>query len=126
MQRVVNGIVLQNSNYLLVRKGDTYIFPGGKPRSGESDVDCLKREFRERLSGAEIRRIRPYGFFEGISSHKNEPIQVAVYLLDLEGKLGETSAEISERLFADKQDSFNISETTAQIIANLRKNRLLD
>ena len=56
MIEVAVGILKQNGSVLLCqRKGSVqypfqWEFPGGKLETGESPVDCLKRELREELS----------------------------------------------------------------------------
>ena len=51
----IGGIVIQDGKVLMVTTKGYDIFPGGKKNNyDESDESCLKREFREELSGTEI------------------------------------------------------------------------
>lgn len=35
MRKVIAAIILRGNDYLLVRKNETYMFPGGKPEGTE-------------------------------------------------------------------------------------------
>jgi 8-oxo-dGTP pyrophosphatase MutT (NUDIX family) len=125
MRKVVSGIAIRDNDYLLVRKNRTYLFPGGKPEPHESDEDCLRREIREELSGTQIKNIRPYRVFEGQSPHKQDQVEVHYYFMDIEGELGRPSGEIDDAVWADRQDSFAVSEAAQKAIDALVRERLI-
>ncbi len=125
MRKAISAIIIQNRDYLLVRKKDNYIFPGGKPEPGESDEECLRREVREELSGTNLKNIRAYKSFDGKSPNKGDLIQIVCYLADLDGPLGNPSAEITEVKWCDRQDSFEVSEPTRKALDSLRLDDLI-
>ena len=94
--------------------------PGGKPNHGESDLECLCREVGEELSGTQIRNIRSYGNFEGMSPHRREHVLAKVYLADVDGGLYGPSSEISKSKFSNSYVAENISYITAIIVRHLR------
>ncbi len=55
IKRVVAGVLYQNGKFLLAQRSkpdanyEKWEFPGGKVEEGETDQDCLKREFFEEL-----------------------------------------------------------------------------
>ena len=51
MKRVVAGIAEKDGKLLMFhsKKHNLWEFPGGKVEEGETDVDALKREWREEL-----------------------------------------------------------------------------
>ena len=55
MANTIRGILIQNRKVLMVTTKGYDVFPGGKKDYlGEPDDVCLKREFKEELSGTEI------------------------------------------------------------------------
>jgi 8-oxo-dGTP diphosphatase len=74
--RVVAAVVQRDGSYLITQRRESaslpllWEFPGGRVETGESDVDALRREFRERL-GAELEVGKPVAFrrhdYEGYS-----------------------------------------------------------
>jgi len=65
--RIVAAVIVRDGKYLLTqRRQDAaqplfWEFPGGKVEKGETDVDALRREVKERV-GADVRVIRPVAF----------------------------------------------------------------
>jgi len=83
----------------LLRKKESWLLPGGKPKLNESDIACLVREVEEELSGTELENIAYYGEFIG-KTHIGEEFKTKVYLANVKGELKESSAEISEYKWA--------------------------
>ncbi|MEK6826455.1 MAG: NUDIX domain-containing protein [Nanoarchaeota archaeon] len=124
MRKVVVAAVIEDKKILLVRKRETWIIPGGKPESGEGDLECLIREFREELPGSELKVLRRYGSFEGKAPHKGDIVDVHVYLAEIRN-LDRASAEISEAKFVNDPEAYNLAEPAMKIIKYLRKDGLL-
>src|SRR3989344_6715594 len=94
MRTVINAAIIQDKKILLVKKKETWILPGGKPKLGESDLECLCREVHEELSGTELQNFMYYGKFKGKSPHTGDIVHVKVYLADIKGEIYGASAEI--------------------------------
>ncbi|MBB5497973.1 NUDIX domain-containing protein [Paraburkholderia sp. MM5384-R2] len=79
--------IIHEKSLLLTRKQgtDTFISPGGKPLSGESCLDCLCREIREELN-IEVSKQSYLGEFSGTSTFEDMPIEMNVYLVEIEGE----------------------------------------
>lgn len=60
-------VIIKDREFVLFGKGDQLIFPGGEPKTGESDIEALEREFKEGASGAEIEVGKKYGTFMGVT-----------------------------------------------------------
>jgi len=119
MRRAVNLIVIQKKRILLVRKGEVWILPGGKPEKDECDSECLKREMREELPRLKYFVNSYYGTFIGKTPHKKDYLEAAVYIGGLENNLMESSAEITDARFVDNFKKYNISDITKKIINSL-------
>ena len=83
---VAAAVIVKHGRLLLVRKRGTsaFILPGGKPESGESDLQCLAREMREELAATIDTDAAFLGAFEAEAA--NEPgrrVLARAYLLYL-------------------------------------------
>lgn len=125
MRKAINALVLEDKKILLVKKNQTWILLGGKPKDNESDIECLCREVREELSGTELKNIRYYGEFEGITPHKKDNLKAIVYFADIKGRLNIPSAEIKDFAWVRDLKDYNVSDITSKIINNLKKDNYL-
>jgi 8-oxo-dGTP diphosphatase len=125
MRVAINAAIIQDRKILVVRKGQSWILPGGKPNPDESDLECVCREVDEELSGTQLQNIRYYNQFEGISPHKGDRINVIVYLADIKGQLFQPSAEINACEWVGYTNDKTLSDITNKIIESLRKDRYL-
>ena len=123
--RTAIGAIIDNGKILLVRKRQTWILPGGKPESSESDIECLCREISEELPDIKLDNIRYYGEFEGITPHKNDTLRTRVYFADIGGNLCKAGAEISEYSWIKDTNEYNLSDITLKIVDSLRINGYL-
>ncbi|MEK6899102.1 MAG: NUDIX domain-containing protein [Nanoarchaeota archaeon] len=101
---VVNGVLLQDKKVLLVRKKTGIVLlPGGKRNEGESDLDCLAREFSEELPGtiADFDRAMRYHEVIGTSPTSKKPIRATIYLVDFD-KVGEPASEIVDKYWMNR------------------------
>jgi hypothetical protein len=110
---------------LLVKRGETFILPGGQPEGREKDKECLLREIRvEELPNLKKITVgKWFGKFNGRTPFTNEPLHVRVYWLEIENGF-EPGAEISESGFFthfDCVNSIKISGVTRQIVDILKE-----
>lgn len=91
--------IIRDASLLLTRKRGTatFISPGGKPLPGEGYIDCLVREVREEL-GVDVRGQTFLGTFKGISAFEKVPVEMHVYLTEIQGS-PRPCAEIEEILW---------------------------
>lgn len=125
MKTAISAAVIQNGKLLLVRKGETWILPGGKPNSKESDLECLSREFNEELSGTEIENIKYYNDFIGKTPHKGDILRVEVYFADVKGKVYPPRKEISEYEWVKDFAQYNLSEITSKVVDSFEQDGYL-
>lgn len=124
----IAGIVLDDKKLLVVKKRDAWIFPGGKPEDGESDIACLVREFREELSGTRIdpKSVEFYDTFKGISPNLKLPMEGRFYRVSLNSELGLPSREILDRRFVSYSSlrDYRLSEAAREVVESLHDRRL--
>lgn len=118
MRETVNVAIIRNAKILLVRKGQSWLLPGGKPNPGESDIGCLCREVDEELSGTRLENIKYYNEFVG-DTHIQERFRTKVYLADIGGELREPSAEIKEYGWVDNTSKYNLSDMNLKVMDSL-------
>ena len=49
MRKAISAAIVSNGRIIVVKKGDVWILPGGKPDGNETDQQCLTRELGEEL-----------------------------------------------------------------------------
>jgi len=124
MRRAVSAVIIKNGCILLIRKKKTWILPGGKPKAGESDTECLLREIDEELQ-ISLKNLRRLGDeFIGITPHKGDTIYLRVYLAEIEGTII-PSAKIEVSQWTITPESYKISDITKKVICFLRQNGYL-
>ncbi len=124
MRREINAVIIRNGCILLVRRKKTWILPGGKPKTKESDIECLSRELKEKLQ-ISLKNLRRLGDeFIGITPHKGDTIYLRVYLAEIEGKII-PSAEIEVVQWTITPENYRISDITKKVICFLRRNGYL-
>lgn len=126
MRKAINLAEITEEGLLLVRKKDIWILPGGKPKEGESDYECLIRELNEKLSVSE-EQIKIYNFyysFIGRIPFSRSLLEAKVYFGGIKGKL-KPSAEIKEFKYIKDFEKYKISEITRKIADSLKQDKYL-
>lgn len=124
MRKAICVVIIKNGSILLVQKQKTWILPGGKPKNGESDIQCLVREVGEELPKLMLQNLKYFGVFTGITPHKNDKLSAEVYFADSNREIT-TAAEINMAKWTDKPEKYNLSNITQKIILSLRQNGYL-
>ncbi len=125
----VGGIVIQNKHVLMVTVNGYDIFPGGKKDYfKESDEECLKREFREELSGTEIFVGDLFKKTSGIDPLSGKRIYSTLYFCYHLDGVGNPSAEVTHKKFVNSKDisNLNLTETSEKNLRSLIKHDLID
>lgn len=120
MREVVVIASIKSKSILLVKKKEVWILPGGKPKTEESDADCLIRELKEELPGIRVANLKFYGLFRGKSPHIGDNIRVKVYIGDVEGKL-QPSAEIIAAEWVKDMKRYKLANVTQKIVFSLKQ-----
>lgn len=120
MRVTINAAIIEKGLILLVKKNQAWILPGGKPFENESDLDCLQREVREELSGTELKDIRYYTEFVGVTPHKGDILKSKVYFASLNGKLNSPSAEIDGYVWINNTRGYDVSDITNKTLLQLK------
>ena len=127
MRKAINALIVKNKRVLLFRKNLIWILPGGKPKQRESHIETLTREFKEKVSGAEIEIGKYYDSFRGRAPHKKDFLKAVVYFAKLKNPelVLKPSEEIKEIRFIGYPDTpfIYISDITRKILKHyFRKN----
>jgi len=127
MRTAIDAAIIKNSKLLLVRKELTWILPGGKPKIGENDLECLCREIDEELSGTKIKDIHFYNQFEGKTPHKGDLLRAKVYFANIDGQLYSVrnGDSISEVKWVNNFSQYNLSDITSKIVSSLQQDRYI-
>ncbi len=121
MRKAICGLVLRDGKVLLVRKKETWILPRGKPEPGESEIECLCREFKEELPSVEIEDISYYDSFVGETLHKKDMLKADVYFVEISEGIGKPAKEINDARWVGDFSNYNISDITNKIINSLKE-----
>lgn len=100
----VAAIIIKEKKILLV-KGRVYNelwTPGGKITPGETDEQCLRRELREEV-GVELRHLKYFGEYAGLSPYHNHLTINRMYFADIEGE-PEPASEIESVYWLNRDD----------------------
>ena len=126
MRTAISLISLTSEGLLLTKKKNTWILPGGKPKEGESDEDCLFREINEELglSKEQISITNYYKNFIGKTPHKGDLLENIVYFGTLKGKIN-ASREILEAKYLFNFENYNLSDITQKIVNSLKEDKYL-
>lgn len=120
MRKVVCVVVIDKGRVLLVRKGEFWILPGGKPEAGEDDLGCLMRELGEELSGLEMQPPAFLGEFIGTAPYKGYTFAAQVYVAGGGGDVT-PMAEINAAEWTDQPEAYRLSDVLVKIVAHLRQ-----
>jgi len=118
MRKVICAAIRKEGKILLVKKKETWILPGGKPKRKEPDKQCLIREFSEELPLTKLKNIKFYRTVKGQTPHRKDMIESKVYFADLTGETY-PYAEIKAAVWTKNPEKFNLSEITRKIIEDL-------
>lgn len=93
----VAGVEIKDDSFLMVRKSGKEIWTnlGGKPKTGESDKEALKREINEEL-GCDVIIKKKLGKFENQAAFDDAIIQICFYLVELVGEPVISDDELEE------------------------------
>jgi 8-oxo-dGTP diphosphatase len=85
--RVAAAVVVDDGRLLLVSKSAAprvFYLPGGKPDSGESSTECIRRELREEL-GTEPASLEFLETVHAVAALEEVPMTMDVFLATLDG-----------------------------------------
>lgn len=120
MRTAINAAIIKDKRILLVKKHETWILPGGKPKKNELEIICLKREVNEELPGTRLENIIYYKDFIGTTPHTEDTLKAKVYFADIRHGPYLPAAEVNAYTFVNNPDNYNLSDITAKIIEDLR------
>lgn len=124
--RAIGGLVIKEGKILIVEDPKQgWLFPGGKILEGETEEDCLKREFQEEISVSDIKKIRFYKSYTSQSTKHNREVPVDMYFVELEKTKIKPSAEIKQAIFTSAPEKYPLIQTAKEIIKDLREEEIL-
>jgi 8-oxo-dGTP pyrophosphatase MutT (NUDIX family) len=110
------AIILDDHRLLVVRKRGSSVFisPGGKIASGETQLECLKRELAEELS-VQLASATPFGTFERPSAVEDDMITIHVWFTAIIGTCIACS-EIEELRWISATDILPLGSVFAECV----------
>ena len=126
LKDIITAAIIKDGKILLADNHGNWVLPGGTKESGESDSDCLKREFREEFAGSKLEPRDYYMELESTSPRQKDPIRVHVYLADIVGEFYEpdgTDEDIKQARWVsyDEISKYNMPDTARQVIESLKQ-----
>ncbi len=90
MERITKyGLLIVKNNKILLnkeKKHEQLLMPGGKPESGETAEECIKRELREELNvEVKLETLNHLGRFEDIAAGRNAILTMDLYRGEIKG-----------------------------------------
>ena len=122
MTTIIGATIVLYGRLLLVRKKgrNTWIFPGGKRRDGEDEIQCLNRELLEELSpNVRILTASLYKEFPTRLPYSGEDVVIKIYFVGIDGKPF-PSHEIAAITLLDYLANCELTEPTKHIIRTLQ------
>jgi len=120
VELVVGAAIIRKGEILLVRKDDTWIFPGGKLKEDETPEYGLVREINEELSGLKVTGTSLIGIYRDFAPSSGYLIMLIVYRVAFRGKFT-LGTELAELMWTNEPETLNLAPATAQAIAVMRK-----
>lgn len=128
MKKIIAAAVIEQEKILLVDNHRNWSFPGGTREEGESDLECLSREFSEEFSGTKIKVTTHYGTFKGISPRKRDQITVEVYFAEIKGQLNMpdgSDEDVKMAEWIDDPSKYQLAPVAHAIIDSLQRDNYL-
>ncbi len=101
----IAGVVIKNGKLLFLKgKGYEELWvPGGTLEEGETNEECLKREFKEEI-GVDITEMKFFKEYDGFSFYRpTQKLNWTVYIVKIDGEI-KPDAEIESFLWLSKED----------------------
>lgn len=124
MRKAISIAFIKDKSVLLVKKGNYWILPGGKPNKNEGDLRCLERELSEELPLLKVNNMKYYNSFSGVTPHKKDMLEAKVYLADCDGDIM-PSAEITDSAWISNFKDCQLSDITAKIIRDFKEKKYI-
>jgi 8-oxo-dGTP diphosphatase len=107
----VGAAIIRNKKLLIVKEEGWTLYgvPGGKPKPGESDCDCLKREISEELD-ADVKKdsFEYLGTFEDVAMNEPETtVKIKFYKVEIK-KEPKPTADVVEMGWFSRKDNPDI------------------
>jgi mutator protein MutT len=100
----IGGIILKDRKFLVGKTKGKFTMPGGKIESGETDVECLRRELMEEY-GVVLDTYEYFDTFEDeAASDPGMMIEMKVYIVKVKGD-PKAQSEIEESRYIDSGTS---------------------
>lgn len=116
----VGLLAARNGKILLCRKKSgtsLLILPGGKRDPGEFDLDCLRRELAEEITGVRYSDFTFAGVYEApAAGDESRIVRVTLYQAEITGE-PQPAAELAELVWFDSTDDwFTVSQVLREKI----------
>jgi 8-oxo-dGTP diphosphatase len=122
----IGGVIIKDRKLLVGRKKDTFLMPGGKIKSGETHIECLKRELKEEFCVELISAKYFLACSDKAALEAETIVKMDTYLVNIEGN-PKPSMEIEEMSYVNSNTNLKIASIIKKvIIPELKKKDLID
>jgi len=128
LKEIIAATIIKENKILMVDNRGNWAFPGGTLEEGESETQCLEREFREEFSGSRLYVRNFYRAFKGVSPRQKDTISVRMYFAEIDDgfKMPDGHDEdIKRAKWIRDISSYNAPDITKKIFESLKKDKFL-
>lgn len=127
-EKFVYSVIISSEKILLVKKKNEWVLPGAKSKTGigESELECICREFKKNFPSTKLKNFNFYKEFSRKSPSGNMLNISAIYFVDIDGNLGESSEKLEDVQWVNDFENYGLSGVTLDVVNSLKSDSYLE